>query len=297
MNLADLSECQICFGPILDRVRYAKVGNESWTNTSCQHSGKFCRGCLQRYVQSKLTDGCWNIKCPSIGCSYLLLEADMQRIMACGTISDVTDVFGQPLAESVAPLNAQDCTSLLEKYRSLRNADHGDYLRAVLRMRSLASQSAAVLAATDDVVGEAAEASEDGACNAAPAKDMENADRIDDTERRSEASTSVVSNSSQVESEADSSPVDEGFGTWAVGSCQACPRCLVIIRKETGCDHVQCRCGSGFCYGCGAPYDAPGGCSSCLCRTHVRKGGVASDSFCFWLLHSGSLDAVQQASA
>jgi hypothetical protein len=49
--------------------------------------------------------------------------------------------------------------------------------------------------------------------------------------------------------------------------CQACPRCFVIIRKETGCNHVQCRCGASFCYGCGAPCDSHG----CLCGKASEK--------------------------
>jgi hypothetical protein len=46
--------------------------------------------------------------------------------------------------------------------------------------------------------------------------------------------------------------------------CQACPRCFVIIRKETGCNQIQCRCGTGFCYGCGAPS------GSCCCRAPAK---------------------------
>jgi len=47
------------------------------------------------------------------------------------------------------------------------------------------------------------------------------------------------------------------FESWAASCCQACPRCFVVIRKETGCNKVQCRCGTAFCFGCGAAYSAP----------------------------------------
>jgi hypothetical protein len=33
-----------------------------------------------------------------------------------------------------------------------------------------------------------------------------------------------------------------------------CPSCKITIQKEEGCDHMKCRCGAEFCYGCRAYY-------------------------------------------
>lgn len=83
---------------------------------------------------------------------------------------------------------------------------------------------------------------------------------------------------------------DDGFQTWALNECQACPRCLVIIRKETGCNHVECRCGTAFCFCCGAP--AQGG--SCCCR--APKGSESGQAAALprlgrWLQVQGKLPA------
>uniref|UniRef100_A0A1I8FYR1 RBR-type E3 ubiquitin transferase n=1 Tax=Macrostomum lignano TaxID=282301 RepID=A0A1I8FYR1_9PLAT len=38
---------------------------------------------------------------------------------------------------------------------------------------------------------------------------------------------------------------------------QRCPRCCVLIEKDSGCNHVICsRCGYEFCYACRAPHHA-----------------------------------------
>lgn len=57
------------------------------------------------------------------------------------------------------------------------------------------------------------------------------------------------------------------FGSWARQLCQACPKCLVVVRKEIGCNHMECRCGQSFCYGCGAPKDGSAA-GQCLCKHH-----------------------------
>jgi len=54
---------------------------------------------------------------------------------------------------------------------------------------------------------------------------------------------------------------------WLQSECQACPRCLVIVRKEEGCNHMHCRCGAEFCYGCGAPKDVGPHRCRCICGT------------------------------
>jgi len=33
-----------------------------------------------------------------------------------------------------------------------------------------------------------------------------------------------------------------------------CPGCLRFVEKESGCNHMTCRCGQKFCYACGNPY-------------------------------------------
>ncbi|CAJ1395286.1 unnamed protein product [Effrenium voratum] len=63
---------------------------------------------------------------------------------------------------------------------------------------------------------------------------------------------------------------------WLLTRVQPCPRCLTLVRKETGCSHVFCRCGSDFCFPCGAP---PGG---CIC-SQMRRPGGSKVVFAAWL--------------
>lgn len=230
MGLNEDVDCGICLGPVRDRVRYAKISNESWSNEGCPHSGHFCRACLQHYLRAQLSDGCWNIRCPSASCKYLLVEADINRIL--GGPSDSCMNGDVDLAELPSILCKDERSMLAAKYKMLRGADHGSHLRTVLRMQ----------------------------------QDQQ---------------------------------LEAGFGAWALQSCQACPRCLVIIRKETGCDHIQCRCGAGFCYGCGAPKDstmamellgseAHAAAKQCLCEQ--ARGLLAPPNLCQWLQAAGMLE-------
>ncbi|XP_077240898.1 E3 ubiquitin-protein ligase RSL1-like [Tasmannia lanceolata] len=41
-----------------------------------------------------------------------------------------------------------------------------------------------------------------------------------------------------------------------------CPRCRFYVEKNEGCQHITCRCGLQFCYGCGASWNGHGGCAS-----------------------------------
>ena len=42
---------------------------------------------------------------------------------------------------------------------------------------------------------------------------------------------------------------------------KACPSCAHIVSKLEGCNHIRCRCGTEFCYGCGQFYMlCQGGC-------------------------------------
>ncbi|CAJ1399499.1 unnamed protein product [Effrenium voratum] len=61
---------------------------------------------------------------------------------------------------------------------------------------------------------------------------------------------------------------------WLLAQAQPCPSCLALVRRETGCLHVFCRCGCSFCYGCGGPsWD-------CICP-HMEK--QADMVFAAWL--------------
>jgi hypothetical protein len=54
---------------------------------------------------------------------------------------------------------------------------------------------------------------------------------------------------------------------WALRELQACPRCLILARRQDGCAHLVCRCGCDFCFGCGAPFpDHDDEDFGCLCN-------------------------------
>jgi hypothetical protein len=83
-------------------------------------------------------------------------------------------------------------------------------------------------------------------------------------------------------------------GRWILQECQPCPKCFVLARRETGCDHIACRCGCDFCFSCGAPTDY-----GCLCPyldEKSREGTVffaawlrcAEESPCEWLWEEGA---------
>mmetsp|Transcript_3973 Transcript_3973/g.7184 ORF Transcript_3973/g.7184 Transcript_3973/m.7184 type:complete len:382 (+) Transcript_3973:75-1220(+) len=61
--------------------------------------------------------------------------------------------------------------------------------------------------------------------------------------------------------------------SWLLEECQVCPQCLSLVRRETGCNHVFCRCGCDFCVGCGSP-------DTCLCEELVKDRDVI---FAAWL--------------
>jgi hypothetical protein len=103
------------------------------------------------------------------------------------------------------------------------------------------------------------------------------------------SSRSSFPSSSDCSSESGSSE-SNGFEHWAGNSCQACPRCLVVVRKEDGCDHMVCRCGTEFCFRCGGPYcetvGPPCVCSAMKDRRETQLG--------FWLHFHGRLDKCNQ---
>jgi len=186
----EASTCGICFDPLEDRIQFMKFSNHSWSHTRCSHLRNFCSGCLRGHVASRLTDNCWNIRCPFVGskderCPYVLVEADLKKV-----------------------LKRPEDRSLLVQYENLRVADHGYYLRQIL----------------------------------------------------SSGKSSLDPESSE----------SSGFENWAGASCQACPRCLVVVRKEDGCDHMVCRCGTEFCFRCGGPYCESLG-PPCVCSAMVNR--------------------------
>lgn len=94
-----------------------------------------------------------------------------------------------------------------------------------------------------------------------------------------------------------SSETDE----WLLGECQPCPRCFVCCRRETGCNHIVCRCGCDFCFGCGTPSG-----EACLCDSlapECRQGNVffaawlrsSWQSPCEWLADSDYAAAAEAA--
>lgn len=52
------------------------------------------------------------------------------------------------------------------------------------------------------------------------------------------------------ERESKMNPVD----VWKAMNTMKCPKCLVNVEKNEGCDHMSCKCGSHFCWKCGQEY-------------------------------------------
>lgn len=226
--------CGICLDMMTDPFRYVNVRNESWDNNGCGHA--FCRECLRAYVRSRLSDAAWSIRCPAERCSYRLLDKDMVRLLL-GAFVEPPPHRAPAQGPQRPPTEGQ---ALLERYRALRSEDHGAHLREVLRRLGGAAAGGA---AADDAGGAGALADDAAAA-----------------EGRADGGSGAAEGHA-----------DGGFGAWAAEACQACPKCLIIVRKEVGCDHVHCRCGADFCYGCGAPYDQR---PSCMCGPGSRQAGA-----------------------
>jgi len=87
---------------------------------------------------------------------------------------------------------------------------------------------------------------------------------------------------------ADTQDID---ARWVLQHSQPCPTCFTLARRERGCNHVVCRCGTAFCFGCGAPCDD--GCICCMLDDNSRDGEVyfaawlrsaeGSPEICHWL--------------
>ena len=66
----------------------------------------------------------------------------------------------------------------------------------------------------------------------------------------------------------DVNKLDEQFMQFAQGAnYKICPKCGAWVEKTDGCDHMNCRCGTYFCYRCGNNYS---GIFSCSCWTNNR---------------------------
>lgn len=42
--------------------------------------------------------------------------------------------------------------------------------------------------------------------------------------------------------------------SWMLSSLQACPKCFILAQRHDGCQHLVCRCGCHFCFGCGSAH-------------------------------------------
>lgn len=133
-------ECQICRDTCYDHVRYTRVKNESWENEHCGH--RFCRKCLYEYIEHKLRDGVWNIRCPSDGCRYYLVEADLKRIFQSAPFQVCeADSSSQELEAAAKVVKGKE---LFEAYCTLRSADYSAHLQEVMRMQSNSTTSLAL---------------------------------------------------------------------------------------------------------------------------------------------------------
>lgn len=154
------------------------------------------------------------------------------------------------LADAEKAADKSEGHGLLQRFRSLRSEEYGAHLRAILQQQDETERSLPD-AKLDPAAGDGEPFMQSG--RGAAGEDMQDASVQD-------------------------------FGSWARQSCQACPTCLVVIRKEIGCDHMQCRCGMSFCYGCGAPFTAHG-VPECLCKGQSPQ----APKLARWLRNKGKL--------
>lgn len=105
-----------------------------------------------------------------------------------------------------------------------------------------------------------------------------------------DSDTTLDSDSTHSASDSGTDSEGSGFELWAGNSCQACPRCLVVVRKDTGCDHMVCRCGTEFCFRCGGPYSRSVG-PECICKAMPDVVGDHRARLGFWLHYYGRLDS------
>jgi len=59
---------------------------------------------------------------------------------------------------------------------------------------------------------------------------------------------------------------DASLNHWLKSHCRPCPECHVIVSRSEGCDHMQCVCGTNFCYRCGF--------KSCKCHQSKKRPDI-----------------------
>lgn len=249
--------CGICFEGINDRVRLRNSSNHSWDGFRCQHlrHGGFCRDCLRAHTAFRLEEGLWNVRCPGERCPYVLLESDLKGI-----------------------LNKPEDRTMLDRYERLRSAEHGEHLKSILRLL--------LHGAADSDSSDTAEPSDSSAGSVfsdASESDPSEHPEAEATGASPAPAPALAPEPSQLQRAR--AEEGEGFEQWAAGCCQACPVCLVVVRKDTGCNHMVCHCGTEFCFGCGAPYNQMLG-PRCVCREMANE----SLKLGFWLRMFGKIE-------
>jgi hypothetical protein len=168
----------------------------------------------------------------------------------------------------------------MQRYFALRYEDYSVHLRELLRQQATAEETALAVGTPCPAMASSAEGITSGLDDSTVDVTTNSLETISEEEEDSISegtpSTSSESSASHGQTRRNASPDtvmgpksladqlvaepptdlltdDAGFGSWALAACQACPRCMVIIRKEVGCDHIYCRCGADFCFSCGAP--------------------------------------------
>mmetsp|Transcript_36512 Transcript_36512/g.83913 ORF Transcript_36512/g.83913 Transcript_36512/m.83913 type:complete len:304 (+) Transcript_36512:48-959(+) len=203
---------------------------------ACGHP--YCLSCIRTYFHYKVDDGVYHLRCPADGCSFKFSEGEWRKILGPSLL----------IVEDSATRNR--CQQTLDRLKQFLRKEHGGHLATVLRRAMQQSPGAS--------------------------SELSNLTALEEATTTASSSSSIQGSPSSQELSEEELPLDDGsqhFGAWALESCQACPSCNVIVRKEEGCDHISCTCGSHFCYGCGAPIDGSTR-NGCLCKDERCKGSM-----------------------
>jgi len=258
------SKCECDFWAAADSIKDGKV------NCKCGHLAdagpRSCFICLEASSSctcySFISNGSWTSKhCKHRPCFECMQQyVSMQIEAGCWNIRCPGERCNYMLLDTdihrfVRGPDARKAQVLLEKYRALRSASYGEHLCSILRGHETAAQTPAT----------------EAVCPAFPA---------------STASCPSLPLTPSRETADRDAPAE--FEDWALNSCQACPKCLVIVRKETGCDHIQCKCGASFQYCCGYPSGDRE--SGCVCRSKSEGREVVLHRLGRWLRVNSKLD-------